>query len=173
MVMETERRIASAPVRSATETSSRLLEFAGAWGGAEKVGDLTRATPILRALILDRVLQKHPLLVEYGPHTLRLFCSYEDEALDIEPEDEELPSHLPHPVGQDISWTLIVPCPDGLRDWATVQAKPIGGWFIVAGSDGTVPGGRRSPDQVRSEKPPTVEIDTAALQRLIDHTGQR
>lgn len=171
--METERRIASAPVRSATETSNRLLELAGAWGGSEKVGDLSRAALVLRALILDRILRKYPLVVEYGPHTLQLFCDYEDEALEISAEDEELPSRLPHPVGDDVSWTMIVPCPDGLRTWATAQAKPISGWFIVAGPDGTAPRARRSPSATQTEKSSTVEIDTAALQRLIDQKGQR
>lgn len=170
--MEIERRIASAPARTVTETSDRLLELVGAWGGSEKIGDLSQTTPVLRALILDQILQRYPLVVEYGSHTLRLFCDYEDEALEIRVEDEELPSRLPHPVGGDVPWMMIVPCPDGLRAWAIVQAKPISEWFVVAGPDGTVQRARRSLDQVRPEKATTVEIDTAALQRLIDQKGQ-
>jgi hypothetical protein len=171
--METERRIASVPVRSVTETAKRLLELSGAWGGGEKIGDLSQAATVLRALILDRILQRHPLLVEYGPHTLRLFCDYEDEALEIGAEDEELLSRLPHPAGVDVSWRMIVPCPDGLRAWAIAEAKPIGVWFIVAGPDGRVQSARGQSDGEPAAKGVSVEIDTAALQRLIDQKGQR
>jgi hypothetical protein len=166
--METERTIASAPARSVTETTGRLLEFAGAWGGSEKIGDLSRAAPVLRALILDRVLRKFPVVVEYGSHSLRLFCEYEDEALDITADDEELPSHLPHPAGEDAVWRMIVPCPNGLRAWAIEQTRPMRKWFIVAGPDGRVEAVQRSSDENRNGKVATVEIDTAALQRLID-----
>ncbi len=171
--METERKIASAPVRSVTETGNRLLELAGTWGGSEKIGDLSAAAPILRALIVDRILQRSPLIVEYGSHTLRLFCEYEDEALDISAEDEDLPSHVPHPSGDDVLWEMVAPCPDGLRSWATAQAKPISEWFVVAGPDGTVQRARRLSSATETEKSTTVEIDAAALQRLIDQKGQR
>ncbi len=171
--MDVERRIASAPVRSVTETSNRLLELAGAWGGREKIGDLSQASPVLRALILDRILQKSPLAVEYGAHTLWISCDYEDEALDIEAENEELPSRLPHPVGDDVVWRMIVPCPDGLRSWAVAQARPIKAWFIIVGPDGEVQRTKRPSVDVRSEKAAVVEIDEAALQRLIDQMDKR
>jgi len=173
--METERRIASVPVRSVTQTSDRFLEFAAAWGGSERIGDLSPAAPILRALILDRILQRSPVVVEYESHRLRLFCEYEDEALDISPEDEDLPSRLPHPVGGDVSWRMVVPCPDGLVAWATDQAGMAGitGWFVVAGPDGKVQSATRAPSDARAEMGGAVEIDTEALQRLIDQNGRR
>jgi hypothetical protein len=168
MAMETSRRIAGAPVRSATETCDRLLEFAGTWGGTEKVGDLSAAKPVLRALILDRILQRHPLVVEYGPHTLQLYCDYEDEALDISGEAEDLLSRLPYPVGDDVAWRIVVPCPDGLLSWAVDQTQAIRTWFIVAGSDGKVHPKEHASAEIGTKKGRTVEIDLAALQRLID-----
>src|SRR5213592_2744534 len=120
--MEANRTIASVPIRSVGDTADRLLELAAAWGGSAIIGDLSPAAPILRALVLDRVLRRSPLVVEYGSHYLRLFCEYEDEALDIDGDDEALPSRLPHPVGDDVSWKMTVPCPDGLRAWAAEHA---------------------------------------------------
>jgi hypothetical protein len=102
--MRVRRDIGSIPVRSASETWSRIVELITARGSRD-VDQLAAAGSVIASIISDETPAEHPFILEGCGPQLRIYCRYGSAAIQSGGDVDALTWN---PTEGD--WTLHVPC---------------------------------------------------------------
>ncbi len=126
------RTFASIPTRSAVETWQAIVDLIAPDPQSAARRDLDAVTGIACSVITDEALRSpSPAVIHGVGPRLRVYCVYDDEALEGEDVNEEPLTFVP----TDGAWHMSLPCPEDDLSWVTtalqgrsarIRARPIG-----------------------------------------------
>lgn len=114
------RSIRSVPYRSALGTWQRILDVLTAAGGSGPRATLESIAGIASAIITEKSPQESPIVVLGGGPRVRIYCLYDDSAIEDDSHSEQVLSFNPF----DGDWSVSLPCPAADLGWvATALAQ--------------------------------------------------
>lgn len=118
MLTRTRRTIRSLPYRDSIETWTEIMELITVHNVQARV-ELESITGIASSIILDKACKISPIIVTCkGPQT-RLYCLYDDDAIDGSDANE-------NPLGFNPlkgDWTISLPCLECDLEWVRRELK--------------------------------------------------
>lgn len=133
------RRIASVPIRTASETWRAICDLIAPHGSAAR-SDLDAATGLGSMLIAEEYSADDPIIVSGSGPQLRLYTLHSDEALETEAEEDPLAFD---PTAGD--WKMSLPCGEvdlsaaqsAARKFDRVEVRALGAVANTAATVGT------------------------------------
>jgi hypothetical protein len=115
------RKIASIPVRSASQTWLRIVDLVAPAEGDARV-ELLAAAGVAASLVAREAMAASPIVVAGEGPRLRLYCVHGEAAIEGTNVNE---AALPEsPIGAG-SWTVSLPCPEEDLSWIQASLKRI------------------------------------------------
>lgn len=115
------RRVASIPVRLASDTWLRLVDLVAPTNTAAR-GELLRVTGIACSLITREAMKDSPIVVAGDGPRARLYCVYGEEAIEGAKVNE---AALPGSPAESSTWTVSLPCPAQDLSWVEASLKQL------------------------------------------------
>jgi len=113
------RTFRSTPHRDATETWHRIVDLLTRGKDGDARHELLAVTGIVSAVITDQAPKVSPIVSTCDGPRVRIYCAYDDDALDADFGDEA-------PLSFDAlkgNWAISLPCAKGDLDWVTRALK--------------------------------------------------
>jgi hypothetical protein len=113
------RTIRSSPHRDAAQTWELIVQLLTQGVGGEKLKELQAVTGIVSSLIADQAPKNAPIVVTCdGPRT-RIYCVYDDDAIDSSGAAEDSLGFEP----LKGNWQISLPCANDELDWVQSALK--------------------------------------------------
>lgn len=109
------RTIRSVPFRSARDTWQCIVDMLTASGSSAHRGELESVLGIAASIITEKSPEAAPIVVLGGGPRLRIYCLYDESALEADAYNEASLSFSP----LEGSWTVSLPCPADDLAWVT------------------------------------------------------
>jgi hypothetical protein len=109
------RTIRAVPFRSARDAWRLIIDILTAAGGAAHRSELDSVAGIAAAVITEKSPEQAPIVVVGGGPRVRIYCLYDESALEADTQNEQSLSF--DPLGED--WTVSLPCPSADLTWVT------------------------------------------------------
>lgn len=109
------RTVRSVPWRSARDTWERVVDILTAAGGAAHRAELLSITGVAAAMITEKATAHVPIVVSGGGPRVRVYCLFDEAALDGDGENETALSFNP----LEGDWSISLPCPADDLDWVS------------------------------------------------------
>lgn len=113
------RRLASIPVRLASDTWLRVIDLVAPMNAAARA-ELLRVTGVACSVIAREAVKDSPIVVAGKGPRVRLYCVYGEEAIEGHNVDE---TALPDSPAESNSWSLSLPCPADDLPWVQSSLK--------------------------------------------------
>lgn len=107
------RTVRSVPFRSAGSTWERIVNILTAGGGSEHRAELLSITGVAAAMITERSTEQAPIVVFGGGPRVRIYCIFDETALEGGGENETGLSFNP----LEADWSISLPCPADDLEW--------------------------------------------------------
>lgn len=107
------RTVRSVPFRSARDTWERIVDILTAAGGSEHRAGLLSITGIAAAMITEKSTEHAPIVVFGGGPRVRIYCRFDDAALEGDSQNETGLSFNP----LEGDWSISLPCPADDLEW--------------------------------------------------------
>jgi hypothetical protein len=115
MTTVVSRTIRAVPFRSARDTWQLIVDILTAAGGASYRPELESVAGIAAAVITEKSPERAPIVVSGGGPRVRIYCLYDESALDGDTQNEQGLSF--DALGED--WSVSLPCPAPDLTWVT------------------------------------------------------
>lgn len=109
------RTVRSVPWRSARDTWERVVDILTAAGGSAHRAELLSITGVAAALVTEKVTAQAPIVVSGGGPRVRIYCLFDDAALEGDGENETALSFNP----LEGDWSISIPCPADDLEWVS------------------------------------------------------
>ncbi len=115
------RRFRANPARTASQVWEAIASLV-CGDAAEAKADFLQVTGVAASLIADEALRESPLVIAGTGPRLRVYCLYDDDALDAEEANEDALSWSPTETG----WKAYLPCPTVDLSWVSAALSSKG-----------------------------------------------
>jgi hypothetical protein len=115
MTTVVSRRLRSVPHRSAIDAWNLLIEVVTAQSGPESRAELESVRGIASSVIAEQTPQDAPIVLHGAGPRVRIYCIYDDAAIEGDGHDEKPLSFDPF----DGAWELSLPCKSEDLAWVT------------------------------------------------------
>ena len=109
------RTIRSVPYRSARETWQCIVDILTVGGGLDHRAELERVMGIAASIITEKSPDQAPIVVLGGGPRVRIYCLYDESALEADVHNEAPLSFDP----MEGDWTVSLPCPADDLAWVS------------------------------------------------------
>jgi hypothetical protein len=130
------RRIASTPVRTASETWERIVSLLAADSTGDSVrSELTKAAGVACASISSEAPKEAPIVVWGGGARVRVYCVFGDDAITGEETNED---SLPVSATKD-DWKMSIPCKPEDLTWSQRKLNAVSSRISARSTEDPVP----------------------------------
>jgi hypothetical protein len=155
------RTFASIPYRSALDTWRRIIDLIAPDTDSAARTELNAITGEVCALVTDLALKDDPMVVYgFGPR-VRIYCLYNDDAVEQDDVNESTLSFIP----TDGDWCLSIPCCDEDLDWVRRSLSAKSRRVSVRALGSAVEGDEEPQDDDRSVNRSGISLDRDAFLR--------
>lgn len=117
MATVVKRTIRATPHRTASAAWRLITELLAPDASSAARGELNKASGVLGQLICSESFTEEPIVIHGGGPRVRLYCIYNDAAVEGDDADERALTTTP----TEGDWAMSVPCSDDDFDWVTKE----------------------------------------------------